>query len=82
MTPPGPVKKVIKKMAAKVGHIDFMFLTPPPTQPLDPLLYLPRITTSTESLQVTFTNSDLISQWPCGFEFYFQAEYPNVFEFL
>ena len=27
--PPGPVKKVIKKMAAKSGRIDFMFLGSP-----------------------------------------------------
>ena len=25
-------------MAAKGGHIDFMFLGPPPTRPLDPML--------------------------------------------
>ena len=30
MAPPGPVKKVIKKMAAEGGHIDFMFLGPHP----------------------------------------------------
>ena len=34
---PWPVKKIIKKMAAKGGHIDFMFLAPL-TRPLDPLL--------------------------------------------
>ena len=33
---PGPIKKVIKKMAIKGSHIDFMFLGPP--YPLDPLL--------------------------------------------
>ena len=27
--PPGPIKLVIKKMAAKGGRIDFMFLGPP-----------------------------------------------------
>ena len=37
--PPGPVKIIIKKMAAKGGHIDFMFLDPSP-QPLDPLLVI------------------------------------------
>ena len=30
MATSGPVKIVIKKMAAKDGHIDFMFLGPPP----------------------------------------------------
>ena len=28
--PPGPIKLVIKKMAAEGGRIDFMFLDPPP----------------------------------------------------
>ena len=35
--PPALYKQVIKKMAAKGGHIDFMFLSPP-TRPLDPML--------------------------------------------
>ena len=39
MAPPALYKQVIKKMAAKGGHIDFMFLVPP-TQPLDPMLKL------------------------------------------
>ena len=38
MTPPVLQKLVIKKMAAKGGRIDLMFLAPPPTLPLDPLL--------------------------------------------
>ena len=38
MAPPVLYKKVIKKMAAKGGHIDVMFLAPPPTRPLDPML--------------------------------------------
>ena len=38
MAPPGPVKIGHKKMAAKGGCIDFMFLGPPLTRPLDPLL--------------------------------------------
>ena len=39
MAPPDPVKIGHKKMAAKGGHIDFMFLGPLPlTRPLDPLL--------------------------------------------
>ena len=41
MAPPQALyKQVIKKMAAKGGHIDFMFLAPPPTRPLDPMLYM------------------------------------------
>ena len=41
MNPTGPVKISHKKMAAKGGHIDFMFLAPR-TRPLDPLLeYFP-----------------------------------------
>ena len=36
--PPGPVKISHKKMAAKSGRIDFMFLAPLFTWPLDPLL--------------------------------------------
>ena len=36
--PLGPVKIVINKMVAKGGRIDFLFLAPPPTRPLDPLL--------------------------------------------
>ena len=36
--PPGPVKIGHKKMATKGGRIDFMFLAPPLTRPLDPLL--------------------------------------------
>ena len=35
----GPVKISHKKMATKRGHIDFMFLGPSPTLPLDPLLF-------------------------------------------
>ena len=39
MAPPCPVKIGHKKMAAKGGRIDFMFLGPPSlTRPLDPLL--------------------------------------------
>ena len=38
MAPPGPVKISHKKMAPKGAHIDFMFLGPPLTQQLDPLL--------------------------------------------
>ena len=38
MAPPGPVKIGHKKMAAEGGRIDFMFLGPPLTRPLDPLL--------------------------------------------
>ena len=40
MAPPGPVKiGHAKKMAAEGGRIDFMFLAPPLTRPLDPLLH-------------------------------------------
>ena len=35
---PSPVQISHKKVAAKGGHIDFMFLGPPPTRPLDPML--------------------------------------------
>ena len=37
MAPPALYKQVIEKMAAKGGHIDFMFLAPP-TRPPDPML--------------------------------------------
>ena len=45
-------KKVIKKMAAKGDRIDFMFLGPPLTRPLDPLLH--RYPQTEERVQVTF----------------------------
>ena len=35
---PSPVQTSHKKMAAKGGDIDFMFLALPPTRPLDPML--------------------------------------------
>ena len=38
--PPTLQKLVTKKIAAKGGHIDFMFLAPTPTRPLDLLLVL------------------------------------------
>ena len=36
--PPRSCKNVIKKMAVKGARIDFIFLAPPLTRPLDPLL--------------------------------------------